>query len=224
MRKYVLIACLLMVAAAQAQYNNEWIDYSKTYYKFKVGQTGLYRINQDALNALGLGNTPSEQFQLWRNGQEVPVYTTVAAGALPAGGYIEFWGEMNDGKPDRALYKNQAYQLADTYSLETDTAAYFLTVNTSGINKRFVNTPNDVANNTLAPEPYFLYTYKQDYREAINEGKGVYFRQVVHSSTYDMGEFWTTNSIYGNDAATATATNLFVAPTGPAAVLTTAVA
>src|SRR4051812_23008111 len=145
MRKYVLIACLLMVAAAHAQYNNEWIDYSKTYYKFKVGQTGLYRINQDALNALGLGNTPSEQFQLWRNGQEVPVYITVAAGALPAGGYIEFWGEMNDGKPDRALYKNQAYQLADTYSLETDTAVYFLTVNTSGNNKRFVNTTNDVA-------------------------------------------------------------------------------
>ncbi len=224
MRKYVLIACLLMVAAAHAQYNNEWIDYSKTYYKFKVGQTGLYRINQDALNTLGLGNTPAEQFQLWRNGQEVPVYTSVPAGALPAGGYIEFWGEMNDGKPDRVLYKNQAYQLADTYSLETDTAAYFLTVNTTGNNKRLVNILNDVANNTLAPEPYFLYTYRQDYRDIINEGKGVYYGQVVHSSTYDMGEFWTTNSIYNNDAATATATNLFVATNGPAAVLTTAVA
>ncbi len=224
MRKYVLIACLLLVAGAHAQYNNEWIDYSKTYYKFKVGQTGLYRIGQDALNTLGLGNTPAEQYQLWRNGQEVPVYTSVASGTLPTGGYIEFWGEMNDGKPDRALYKNPAYQLTDTYSLETDTAAYFLTVNTTAANKRIINAVNDVANNTLAPEPYFLHTYRKDYKEMINEGKGVYFGQVVHSSTYDMGEFWTTNSIYGNDAVTTTASNLFVAASGPAAVLATAVA
>ncbi len=223
MRKCLLVALLLVTVLVKAQYNNEWIDYSKTYYKFKVGQTGLYRIGEDALAAIGIGNTPAEQFQLWRNGQEVPVYTSVAAGALPAGGYIEFWGMMNDGKPDKALYKNQAYQLADTYSLETDTAAYFLTVSTAA-NKRLTNTTNEVAGNTLPPEPYFLYTFRQDYRDYINQGKGYFFGQVVHSSTYDMGEFWTTNSIYGSNTATATATNMFVATGGPAAVLNTAIA
>jgi len=52
-------------------YNNEWIDYSKTYYKFRVGTTGLYRITQATLSSIGLGNTPAENFQLWRNGKEI---------------------------------------------------------------------------------------------------------------------------------------------------------
>ena len=43
----LIVPCLL-----QAQvYNNEWIDYNKTYYKFTVGNTGLYRINQANLPA-----------------------------------------------------------------------------------------------------------------------------------------------------------------------------
>ena len=51
--------------AAKAQvYNNEWIDYSKTYYKFKVGKTGLYRISQSVLSGAGWGSTPAENFQL----------------------------------------------------------------------------------------------------------------------------------------------------------------
>jgi len=43
---------------AQA-FNNEWIDYNKTYYKFKVGSTGLYRISQTALVSIGLGSIPA---------------------------------------------------------------------------------------------------------------------------------------------------------------------
>src|SRR5207237_7527 len=102
MKKIVLIWLLLFAAhLVHAQYNNEWIDYTKTYYKFKVGRTGLYRINQADL-PFALSNVPAEQFQLWRNGVEVPIYTSVLSGVLPANGYIEFWGEKNDGKPDKA--------------------------------------------------------------------------------------------------------------------------
>src|SRR5258706_15384834 len=108
-------------------YNNEWINYSRTYYKFKVGATGLYRISQPTLASLGIGSTPAEQFQLWRNGQEVPVYTSVQTGPMGAGDYIEFWGEMNDGKPDSILYRMPDYQLNDKWSLETDTVSFFLT-------------------------------------------------------------------------------------------------
>src|SRR5205823_10537299 len=104
MRKYILIACLLMVAAVHAQYNNEWIDYSKTYYKFKVGSTGLYRINTADLTRIGLGGTPAQNFQLWRNGKEVALYSSAASGALSANDYLEFWGEKNDGVNDKDLY------------------------------------------------------------------------------------------------------------------------
>ena len=95
---------------AQSQvYNNEWINYNNTYYKFKVGATGLYRISQATLTSLGLGSIPAEQFQLWRNGQEVTLYTSVQTGPMGSSDYIEFWGEMNDGKPDNILYRNTGF-------------------------------------------------------------------------------------------------------------------
>ena len=93
MKKFLLPLLIFTSLLANAQvYNNEWIDYSKTYYKFKVGTTGLYRISQSTLNTIGIGSTPAQHFQLWRNGKEVPLYTTVATGPFGAADYIEFWG------------------------------------------------------------------------------------------------------------------------------------
>src|SRR6185312_10144624 len=98
MKKLLLVFFVFITASAWAQtYPNNWIDYNKTYYKFNIGQTGLYRIPQSALNAIGLGNTPAEQFQLWRNGEQVSIYTSATTGVLGSSGYIEFWGLVNDG-------------------------------------------------------------------------------------------------------------------------------
>ncbi|MCY7309699.1 MAG: hypothetical protein LH619_02875, partial [Chitinophagaceae bacterium] len=139
MKKLLLPLLLLTGLLAQSQaYNNEWINYSRTYYKFKVGATGLYRISQSTLTSIGIGSTAAEQFQLWRNGRQVPLFTSVQTGPLGGADYIEFWGEMNDGKPDSVLYKNPDHQLNNKWSLETDTAAFFLTVNPSGGNARLV--------------------------------------------------------------------------------------
>src|SRR5947209_18671454 len=143
--------------AAKAQvYNNEWIDYSQTYYKFKLGKTGLYRINQSTLSSAGLGNTPAEYFQLWHNGKQVPIYSSIPSGVLSSTDYLEFWGLMNDGKPDRQLYRDPNYQINDKWSLETDTSTYFLTVHTDvSANLRLSNTVNNVSGTTLTHEPYF---------------------------------------------------------------------
>src|SRR6476660_858966 len=195
MKKIVLGLLLISGFIAKAQYNNEWIDYSKTYYKFKVGKTGLYRIQQSALNAIGLGNTPAEQFQLWRNGEEVSLYTSVATGPLGSSGYIEFWGLMNDGKKDTKLYRDPDYQLSDHYSLQTDTAAYFLTVNPSGNNLRFINSPNNISGNSLPPEPYFINTKGIYFRNQINVGYGLALGSYVYSSSYDVGEGWSSNDV-----------------------------
>ena len=127
MKRILFIIFVLSAFAAKAQYNNEWIDYSKTYYKFPVAKDGLYRITKSALQTAGLDNTPAEYFQLWRNGTQMPLYTSVTSGILDAAGYLEFWGEMNDGKPDTKLYRNINDQLSDKWSLETDTASFFLT-------------------------------------------------------------------------------------------------
>jgi hypothetical protein len=157
MKKIFTILLLLAGLGLEAQvYNNEWIDFSKTYYKFKAGADGLYRIPQSVLASAGLGSAPAESFQLFRNGQEVPVYTSVASGPLGSSDYIEFWGQMNDGKPDKALYINPAYQHTTKLSLETDTAVYFLTTNiTSAFH--YANLANDTTNNVLPAEPYFIH-------------------------------------------------------------------
>src|SRR6476661_6231605 len=102
MRKLLagLLLLLGFLADAQIVYNNEWIDYSKTYYKFRVGKDGVYRISGATLASAGLSAASADQFQLWRNGVQVPIFTSVASGSLSANDYIEFWGKMNDGKPD----------------------------------------------------------------------------------------------------------------------------
>ncbi len=192
---FLYILCSFSLFAIGQSYNNGWIDFSKTYYKFNVGKDGAARITLPTLNALSLASTPAEHFQLWRNGVQVPIYTSVSSGPLPGGGYIEFFGQMNDGKPDTKLYRDQDYQLSDHYSLQTDTSCYFLTVNAAGGNLRLTNFMNDVAGNTLAPDPYFMNTIGNYYRKQLNVGYGLPLGSYVYSSSYDIGEGWTSNDI-----------------------------
>ena len=154
---FFLLLTQSLYTSAQLVYNNEWIDYNKTYYKFKIGTTGLYRITQSTLTTVGLNAVPAQHFQLWRNGLQVPIYTTVTSGPLGASDYIEFWAERNDGKPDSALYRIPDHQLSDGKSLQTDTASYFLTVNPGSTNLRLAPAINDVPGNLLPPEPFFIH-------------------------------------------------------------------
>ncbi|WP_346237997.1 C25 family cysteine peptidase [Niabella insulamsoli] len=205
---FIVFIFLTAVAFSQ-QFNNEWIDYSKTYYKFKVGATGLYRIPQTTLAASGLANADAAHFQLWRNGVEIPVYTSNPTGALAPGGYIEFWGEANDGKADQALYRDLNDQINDSKSLFTDTAAYFLTVNPTGNNKRLNATANIIPVGVGA-EPYFMYTTGIYPNESIHLGPYVgKISEAAISASYEVGEGWTSNEISENQTRTFTQTSLF---------------
>ncbi|MEO5650278.1 MAG: C25 family cysteine peptidase [Ginsengibacter sp.] len=219
MKKLVLVFFIFISAAGYSQsYSNSWIDYNKTYYKFNVAQDGLYRINQSVLNGLGLGNVPAEQFQLWRNGEEQVLYTSAPSGILSSSDYIEFWGKMNDGKMDTKMYRVADYQLSDHYSLQTDTAAYYLTVNPAGINLRFTNSLNDVAGNTLAPESFFMNTKVYYYKTTINPcyaipAGGIY----VYSSSYDVGEGWASQNVIPTRPLPLQLNGLNLYSSGPAA-------
>jgi len=213
-RRILLVLLLIATLGVNAQYNNEWIDYNKTYYKFKVGTTGLYRISSAVLQTAGLGNTPAQNYQLWRNGVQVPIYTSVSSGLLGASDYLEFYGEMNDGKPDLALYKNPANQPGDQWSLQTDTAAFFLTVNQLGGNLRVTDAVNNVAANVLPPDPYFMYTFRQHYKTKINPGFAAVVGEYVFSSSYDPGEGWSSRDIAPSSPLSDTY-NLFPYLSGP---------
>ncbi len=197
MRKILIVCFLLSAIAARAQLNNSWIDYGKTYYKFKSASSGLFRITQPTLSSLGLGATPAQNFQLWRNGQEVRLYTSVSSGVLGSGDYLEFYGKANDGQADKQLYRKAEFQLCDSFSLSTDTATYFLTVNASGSNLRYVAAVNNVGSNTLSPETYFFRRVSKPFRTQVNRGYAEWVGgEYVYSASYENGEGWTSDDIY----------------------------
>ncbi len=201
-------------------YGNEWIDYSKTYYKFNIGRDGIYRIPDSALVSLGLGAAPAQQFQLWHNGQQVPLYTSLPAGNMGDTDYIEFFGQHNNGTPDTRLYNSPSFQLTTGYSLFTDTSAYYLTLNPSGGNFRVTAAPNNVSNPGVPPEAYFPDTVSIYYSQLFNPGyaqlvSGDYF----YASTFDSGEAFTSNYISPSVPLTQTINNIYVYPGGPPAFL-----
>jgi hypothetical protein len=209
MKRFLFIVLLTWSGFVQAQsFNNEWIDYNKTYYKFFVGSNGLYRINQSVLAGLGIGNTPAEQFQLWRNGAQVPVFTSVPTGPLGAADFIEFFGEMNDGRPDKIMYRVEEHQLNDKWSLETDTAAYFLTINPAGNNLRMTATSNNLVAGAT-PEPFFYHTLGVYYKQRINPGYAAIVGSAIYSSNYDQGEGWASTDIGQGTVRTENLTGLF---------------
>ncbi len=189
------IAVLLTATIAYTQLNNSWINYNNSYYKFFIGKDSLCRITQPTLAGLGLAGTPAQNFQLWRNGKQVRIYTSVSSGVLGAGDYIEFWGEMNDGKPDNSLYLQPEYQLDDKYSLFTDSAAYFLTVNSGGGNLRYTAAANPVAGNTLPADAYFMRRIEIHKKESLYTGYAEKLGEDVYSAAYDKGEGWTSGGI-----------------------------
>ncbi|HEV3414081.1 MAG TPA: hypothetical protein VG101_16485, partial [Puia sp.] len=216
MKNFFTIIFLLFGLELSAQpYNNEWINYSNTYYKFKVGSNGLYRIPQPVLANAGLGNVPVQNFQLFRNGKEVPIYTTAASGTMGSSDYIEFWGQMNDGVPDAQLYRNPVYQHTQHTSLETDTAVYFLTVNSTGNTFHYLNAPNNPGGSGLPTETYFMYTTGTYFRAQINPGYAQMVGEALYSSAYDMGEFWSSSAIYPGVPLQDGKSNLFVYTSGP---------
>lgn len=181
---------------ANAQpYGNEWIDYSKTYYKFKIGSTSLYRISYSTLTSLGI---PSNQligtsFKLIRNGNEVPLYVTTN-GQFGVNDYIEFYGEKNDGKSDSVLYKDPLNQPHNKLSLFNDTATFFLTFDPFSINKRITMQNNDI-NSVPAPEQFCYYTI---YYTGGGLFRGLpvspYFSEL-YNSDFDIGEGHTLGTI-----------------------------
>ncbi len=216
MKKIIIIALLLSTLQSIAQqYNNEWINYSKTYYKFSVTTNGLHRITQNTLQNAGLGSTTADQFQLYRNGVQVPIYTTTN-GIFGVADYIEFCGSPNDGTADTDMYNFATNHLNRKYSLINDTAAYFLTTNTvTTQNLRLANTLNNVAGNVLPIQQNFIHTTGIYEKTTINPGYAAVVGENLHASAYDKGEGWTSGDIGAGSPYSNTLTNLYADLSSP---------
>jgi hypothetical protein len=220
MKSRICSSILLLLISSlgfSQSFMNEWIDHSKTYYRFKVGAKGVCRISKTQLNALGIGQADASHFQLWRRGEEIPVYTSVANGVLPDDGFLEFWGESNDGRWETRLYIRPEFNINPEYSLFSDTSVYFLTINTQGNNKRLL----PVANNTtssLTPDAYFMHKELLSFRDQYVQGFAALVGTEVWSSSYDNGEGYA-SSLFAPGVFSRSINNLFIDPTGPNASL-----
>ena len=216
---FTLLLLLCGLNGFSQQYNNEWIRFDQTYYKFQVSAAGLYRIPKAVLDNAGIGNTPVEYFELWSNGKMIPFYPSVPTGILPANGYLEFWGQPNDGKADKALYRSPSSQHTDKYSLISDVASYFLSVNTSQAGFQFKNATNDPDASGLPVEPYFMYTAGGYFHSQSNPGFAAVVGEYVYSSSYDKGEYWSSGPFTPSSPLNSSIGGLNVFAAGPQSTL-----
>ena len=162
---FFLFLTISVIASAQmiqkdgkALYGNEWIDYTATYYKVKVGADSIYRINGKTLKSSGvpINLLKGSNVQLFHNGAQVPVFVSTDDD-LGDEDFIEFVGEKNRGELDRFLYHNpDKQQLNPFYSMFTDTSVYFLTFDHKlTAPKRIRSIDNDLSNHPPA-EDYFM--------------------------------------------------------------------
>ncbi len=139
-------------------YGNEWIDYSKDYYKVKVAEDGIYRISYQTLQNAGIpvSSISGSEYRMMYMGVEVPIFTTSNT-TFSSGDFIEFYGKQNRSELDRYLFIDPDNEILNPeYSLFTDTSAYFLTWST-GTGHQRVESVSNALNNLPTAEVYFLH-------------------------------------------------------------------
>ena len=136
-----------MYVGADTLFGNEWIDFSKTYYKIKVAEDGIYRVSAAAMAAAGIpSSVPADRFRLFCNGKETPLFVSTES-TLGAQDYLEFYGEKNRSQVDRLLFADPENEMVNPwYSLFNDTSAYFLTWVENGAGLRFKKQDNVLIN------------------------------------------------------------------------------
>ncbi len=157
-----------MIVGADTLYGNEWIDFSKTYYRISVAADGIYRVGYSALAEAGfpVGEAPADELRLYAFGQQVPIFTTTD-GLLKPQDFIEFFGEKNRNFLDHHLLENPAEaELNPLYSLFNDTAAYYLVWEPHTPPLRYTTLPNDISNPPPV-EPYCWWTSGYTYDKAL---------------------------------------------------------
>ncbi len=157
----VLFISFLQVCYTQKKFGNEWIDPSKTYFKIKVAENGIYKVSFEELVAAGwnFGVIPSRDLLLINFGKEEAL--SVSAPDFGPGAFFEFYGEKNTIGLDSLLYEDWNKDLFNPeYSLVNDTNAYFLTVSPNTTNQKYTIYNPDFNNNSLSPFPYYLHEEK----------------------------------------------------------------
>lgn len=196
--KLIIPICLALIVFAQNSYaqvlGNEWIDFNQTYYKLKIGENGLYRISQTELGNAGfpVGSIDPRRIQIFKNGQEQAIKIEGQSdGIFQNTDYIEFYGEINDGKTDADLYVSAEAQPHTFQSIFSDSAVYFITYKLSATDGIRMSpfTENNV--NGILPDEYYLEDSVRLFTSDYHEGKSYGSTNQIILPQYDFGEGFT---------------------------------
>ena len=133
MKKIVFAFILIFITQfAFAQLlGNEWIRPNQTYYKIKIWEKGVYKIDSNQLAQIGInlsGINPIK-FQIFKNGVEQACFVQGENdGEFNSTDYLSFYATKNDGVLDAELYKTITDQPHQLNSLFSDTTVYFFTI------------------------------------------------------------------------------------------------
>lgn len=203
--RYVLVSFLFLIGLIQSPtlsaqmvvgqdtlYGNEWIDYSKTYWKIKVAERDMYRVTFDVLQAGGfpVDQVPGDQFQLFVFGEEVPLYVSTD-GLFGPSDYFEFYGDKNKSQLDQFLFEGgRDAMLNPEVSLYTDTSVYFLTFTETGQSTlRYTEDEQDLTGAPAALQ-YISDTSRIDFFEE-HYSQTYDFDRYVKYSLFDLHEGFT---------------------------------
>ncbi len=225
----LLLSICISTCAMHAQFfNNEWINFSQSYYKIKIPRNGLYKIDSTSLAQSGvpLNSINPRNIQLFQKGKELYIHIQGEAdNQFNKNDYILFYAEKNSCKDDSALFYNSPYLANPYYSVINDTSVVFFTWNSSTNNRR-LSVENDVNYSAFTPANYYL-------KEAVTAYNNEYYAGPIHpfSKTpdprYVLGEGLASNvvAIDANNPATATLSTTFntngIYVSGPQAQLET---
>jgi hypothetical protein len=172
----IIFVCLTSILLAQP-YNNSWINFSQQYYKFKVAETGIYRINLTTLTNAGIpiSSINPQNIQLFARGVEIPIYIEGEGdGVFDGADFIEFFGKYNDGWLDESLYGGGLNHPSPHYSLFNDTINYYLTWNTLTTNNR-LTVEADTNYSAYTPINSFIKESIQYYTTGYSAGSNFYY-------------------------------------------------
>ena len=191
---HILVYIVITTGLVKAQnFGNEWIDYTKNYYKIKVVREGIYRIPYATLisDPVLAQEMPlaGSGFVLYNKGRVVPIYVSTN-GNFGSNDFIEFYGNKNDGTFDTQLFADSNHQLHTRYSLINDTAVYFLTWDNSASNN-LIQSITTGSQGSLTKLTYCTITETIVYANpnGFSEGKPTYFSgQSSYEPVFDEGE------------------------------------
>lgn len=184
---------LLLSYQAVAQNGNNWIDYSKPHWKFKVVETGLYSLSKAELEQAGfpVETVNPRAIRIFGRGKEVPLYFPGENDEVfEDGESISFYAKGNDGWLDREIYDEPEHQTNPHYSLFTDTAAYFITYADAPIGLRMAESSENNFDDFEA-HPWLwtesLAQYNSEYLAGVQDEFG------ISLPFYQEGEGWVDN-------------------------------